>query len=103
MIEAHREHTIYKEAAETLIDLEQLAANFMMWYKAGLASGDAPFIFYSGYVYGDGMIRYPILIIDHMIPYTNAPPLYQLPSNTPTVTQASSTRLRGKPSQWMTG
>lgn len=56
MAEAHRAHPIYKKAASSLTNLDLLTENYMEWYKAGLASGDAPFIFYSGYVYGTGLL-----------------------------------------------
>jgi hypothetical protein len=58
MIEAHREHPIHQEAQQRgkIIDMESLAVNFMTWYKAGLASQDEAFVFFSSYVYGVGML-----------------------------------------------
>ena len=58
MIECHQQHRIYTDAkaAGEVKDMSSLALNFLEWYKAGLASGDQPFIFYSGYVFGVGML-----------------------------------------------
>ena len=56
MIEAHQQHEIYLEAKAELKTLELYSANFLQWYQAGLRSGDAPFVFYSGFVLGIGLL-----------------------------------------------
>ena len=58
MIEAHQESSFYEElqSHSPQFDLKAYAGNFVLWYSAGLRSGDVPFIFYSGFVFGPGML-----------------------------------------------
>mmetsp|Transcript_22855 Transcript_22855/g.55043 ORF Transcript_22855/g.55043 Transcript_22855/m.55043 type:complete len:407 (-) Transcript_22855:1912-3132(-) len=56
MFEAHQAHPIYEGRRQHITDAKTYVDNFMEWYRAGLQSGDVPFVFYSGFVLGVGLL-----------------------------------------------
>ena len=56
LIEAHQAHPMFVNAKASLTTIKAYTDNFLMWYRAGLDSGDVPFVFYSNFVFGIGAL-----------------------------------------------
>jgi len=56
MFESHQKHKHYLTHKESLTTNALYTTNFLEWYEMGLESRDVPFIFYSNFVFGVGML-----------------------------------------------
>eukprot|EP00966_Prymnesium_polylepis_P020366 469022-Prymnesium_polylepis.1 len=56
MFGAHRKHQVFTELDMRTADATAYKANFLKWYRQMKATGDVPFMFYSGIVVGHGIL-----------------------------------------------
>eukprot|EP00966_Prymnesium_polylepis_P160358 3707401-Prymnesium_polylepis.1 len=56
MVEAHQTDPIYTDVIASINDIGAYHINFVTWYKSKVRSGDVPFIFYSQFALGVGLL-----------------------------------------------
>ena len=56
MVEAHQTDPIYTDVIASITDIGAYHVNFVAWYKSKVRSGDVPFIFYSQFALGVGLL-----------------------------------------------